>query len=94
MEWRRSNRTFFSDGGNGEFKFHLVYQNLVCSHIKLDGLGVRKLTTLDQSFVGEVLMEICWRLFRNNIYGEEWGGWTSELIRPYICNLGKGMRVG
>ena len=73
-----------------EFKFHLVYQNLVCSHIKLDGLGVRKLTTLDQALLGKSL----WRLFSHNIYGEEWGGWTSELIRPYMCNLGKGIRVG
>jgi hypothetical protein len=54
MEWRRSNGTFFRMV-EMEFKFHLVYQNLVCSHIKLDGLGVRKLTTLDQALLGKSL---------------------------------------
>ena len=36
-------------GGGEEFKYHLVGWNVVCSPIANGGLGVRKISTFNQS---------------------------------------------
>jgi len=40
-------------GGLGEFKYHLVGWVKVCTPLASGGLGIRKLTTFNQSLLGK-----------------------------------------
>ena len=85
----------------GDSKTHLVGWDKVCAHLENVGLGVRKLTTFNKALLGKW---IWWfgvektRLWRRVValkFGEEWGGWTSELDRGvHGCGLWRSIRMG
>ena len=94
-------RDFLWEGMGGEFKYHLVNWDRVCTPIQCGGLGIRNLVTFNQALLGKWLWryaterEALWRKIVELKYGSMRGGWCSTIVQgTYGTSLWKTIRKG
>ena len=77
-------RCFLYGGRLREKKAHLVNWDVVCSEKRQGGLGLRKLTLLNEGLLGKWIWRFAsdkdytWKNLINTIYGLEGLGWYSK----------------
>ena len=80
-------RDFLWGGGALEKRPHLVKWDVIHSHKKKGGLGIRNFSILNRALLCKwswrfaIERESFWKLIINRKYGEEGGGWISSEVR-------------